>query len=41
MSVLFDNPEIPKCLNMLFLLIAILCLIIDFICDLFVALNDS
>ena len=40
--VLFDNPGISKFLNTWFLLSAHLCfIIIDFICDLFVACNDS
>ena len=39
--VLFDNPGISKCFNMLFLLSPHLCFIIGFICDLFVARNDS
>ena len=39
--VLFDNPEISKCLNMLFLLSHHLCFIIGFIFDLFDACYDS
>ena len=39
--LLFDNPEIPKCLIMLFLLSPHLCFIIGFIYDLSVARNDS
>ena len=35
------HPRISKRLNTLFLLSAHLCLITDFICDLFVAHNDS
>ena len=39
--VLFDNQEISKCLNTLFLLSLYLCFTIVFICDLFIARNDS
>ena len=39
--VLFDTPWITKCLNKLFLLNPCLCFIVGFICDLFVACNDS
>ena len=39
--VLFDNPGISKCLNTLFLLSPHFCVIIGFICDLYVARNDS
>ena len=40
-AVLFDNPGISKCLNMLFLLSPHLYLIIGFICDISVARNGS
>ena len=39
--VFFDNPRISKWLKTLFLLSPHLCFIIGFICDLFVARNDS
>ena len=39
--VLFDKPWIAKYLNTLYLLSPHLCFIIGFICDLFVARNDS
>ena len=39
--VLFDDPGISKCLNILFLLSPYLCFLIGFICDLSVDRNDS
>ena len=39
--VLFDNPRISKCLNILFLLSPHLCFIKGFICGLSIARNDS
>ena len=39
--VLFDNKEVSKCLNTLFLLSPHLFFIISFICDLSVSRNDS
>ena len=39
--MLFDTLGISRCLNTLFLLSPHLCFIIGFICDLFVARNDS
>ena len=38
--VLFDISGISKCLNMLYLLSPHICIIIGFICDLFVARNN-
>ena len=40
-TVLFDNPGIFKCLSRLFLLSPRLYFTLGFICDLFVARNDS
>ena len=40
-SVLFENPGISKCLNTFFLLSHHHYFIIGFICDLYVAHNDS
>ena len=39
--VLFDTAGIFSCLDTLFLLSPHLCFIIGFVCDLFVARNDS
>ena len=39
--VLFDNPRVSNYLNTLFLVSPHHCFIIGFICDLFVARNDS